>query len=221
MKIVYVILHYMAGKDTIECVESILEATKDSKYITQAVVVDNGSTNDSAEEIKKYFQENRNVVVLQSKKNLGFAKGNNIGFQYAKDFLNADFVVQLNNDTIVNQTDFNEVIVRKFQEEQYFVLGPDIVTADGYHQNPGRKQSWDLKELRIDRLKKRIRIVLSYLHIDFLASRIVTSMKEIYRTDTLQGDVKNTILHGACWIFSPLYIERFDGLYDETFLYME
>ena len=44
---------------------------------------------------------------------------------------------------------------------------------------------------------------------------------EIYRAETLQGDIERTILHGACLIFSPDYIKRFEGLHDETFLYME
>ena len=35
------------------------------------------------------------------------------------------------------------------------------------------------------------------------------------------GDVENTILHGACLIFSHIYINQFDGLCDKTFLYME
>ena len=42
MNIVYVILHYMAGKDTIECAESILESSKNSEHKVTVVIVDNG-----------------------------------------------------------------------------------------------------------------------------------------------------------------------------------
>lgn len=221
MKIAYVILHYMAGKDTIECVKSILTATHESKHETIVVVVDNGSTNNSYTDIQSVFADNDKVTVLHSDENLGFARGNNIGFRYAKQQCKADFIVQLNNDTIVSQKDFNEVLVRKFEEIRYFILGPDIVTADGFHQNPGSKQSWGMKELILYRFKKRVRIALSYLHLDSLVSNAIESIKDVYRSETLRGDVENTILHGACYIFSPLFIKNFDGMCDETFLYWE
>ena len=71
------------------------------------------------------------------------------------------------------------------------------------------------------RIKRRIRNVLTYFGLDRAVSKIVESGKEIYRKQTLQGDVEHTILHGACWIFSPAFISRFDGLCPDTFLYME
>lgn len=221
MTVAYVILHYLAGKDTLECAASILEETAASTHKTHIVIVDNGSTNDSYGQIRDAYADHPQVTLLHSDENLGFAQGNNLGFRYAKYDLKADFIVMLNNDTVLSQKDFNEVLVRKFKETGYGVLGPDIVTADGYHQNPGSKQSWSLLELWIDRMKKRVRIALSYLRMDAAVSRTITSVKEVYRTETLDEDVFHTILHGACLIFSPIYIEQFDGLHDETFLYME
>lgn len=210
MNISYVILHYMAGQDTVECINSILNSTENSSHKTTIVVVDNGSQNDSF----SYTKENVNsekVIFLHSDENLGFAKGNNLGFKYAKYQLEADFIVMLNNDTILKQKDFNEVLVDKFEQNKYGVLGPDIVTKEGYHQNPGKKQSWGTSELFRFRCKKRIQYVLG------------KSGKEnvSYSKETLQGDVKDTILHGACLIFSPIFIKKFDGINEDTFLYME
>ncbi|MGN0374883.1 MAG: glycosyltransferase, partial [Butyrivibrio sp.] len=219
MNIVYVILHYMAGNDTVECAESILKSSSASVHNISVVIVDNGSTNDSWGLLENKFENNNQVVLLHSDVNLGFAKGNNIGFQYAKYQLRADFIVMLNNDTVLSQTDFNEVLVRKYKEKEYYVLGPDIITADGYHQNPGDKQSWSLNELRLFRLKKHIKIMVS--HLSGKSSDSLNAPKDEYRADALKEDVKNTILHGACWIFSPLYIQKFEGICDETFLYME
>lgn len=221
MTVAYVILHYLAGKDTMECAASILEATAASAHKTHIVIVDNGSTNGSYAEICAVYAEHPQVTLLHSDENLGFARGNNLGFRYAKYDLKADFIVMLNNDTILSQKDFNEVLVRKFEETGYGVLGPDIVTADGYHQNPGSKQSWSLKELWVDRMKKRVRIALSYMCLDAVISQAITSVKEVYRAEKLEEEVYHTILHGACFVFSTAYIEQFDGLHDETFLYME
>lgn len=219
MNIVYLILHYLAGNDTIECVDSIMKATEKSEHNTHIIVVDNGSTNDSFQRIQNAYSNNTKVTLIHSEKNLGFAKGNNLGYIYAKKNLHADFIVQLNNDTILDQTDFNEVLVKKYNEKKYYVLGPDIVAADGYHQNPGCKQSWSIWDLLYFRLKKRIQILLSILGVKKYSEK--TAKYSGYTEETLLGDVDNTILHGACLIFSPLYLKRFNGLCDKTFLYWE
>lgn len=222
MKVSYVILHYLATVDTIECVESILNNVLPyTEHEIEVVVVDNGSPNNSYQILKEKFSNKEVVHLINSENNLGFAKGNNLGFRYAKNQLHSDFIILMNNDTIINQNNFTEVLVNKYREKKYYVLGPDIIAADGFHQNPGSKQSWELNALRVFRLKKRIRLALSYLHLDKLTTKAIEGVKEIYRANTLQGDVENTILHGACLIFSPDYVKRFEGLYPKTFLYME
>ena len=218
MKIAYVILHYMAGKDTIECALSVLKATEKSIHQTLIVIVDNGSTNNSYEEIRQKFSSFNNVICLHSDENCGFARGNNLGFQYAKKEYHADFIVQLNNDTIINQTDFNEVLVRKYEEKRYSVLGPDIVTLDRCHQNPGKQVKWTKKKLFLFRLKKRIQYALAHFEI---FDAVLKLNEGSYSKVQTKGDILNTYLHGACYIFSPDYIMRFDGMYEKTFLYME
>jgi GT2 family glycosyltransferase len=59
------------------------------------IVVDNGSTNDSVERIRTAYPE---VVLLESKVNLGFAGGNNIGIRYAIA-RGTEYLWLLNNDT--------------------------------------------------------------------------------------------------------------------------
>ncbi|KAF5082674.1 Glycosyl transferase family 2 [anaerobic digester metagenome] len=221
MKIAYVVLHYLGAKDTIECVESIMNNIKSETHESLVVIVDNGSPNGSFVKLEAAFKDFSTVKLIKSEENMGFSKGNNLGYQYAKYRLKVDFIVLLNNDTIISQTDFTDIIVRKFEDKKYSVLGPDIMVADGYHQNPVNKQSWNLKELTFFRLKKRIRLLLSYIHLDEVVSKVIDQVKDVYRAETLIGDVENTSLHGACLIFSPQYVERFEGLHDETFLYWE
>ena len=218
MRIAYLILHYMAGKDTIECVHSILEATQNSKHETRIIVVDNGSMNDSFMNIQKEFENNENVTLIQSGKNLGFAKGNNLGFRFAKYEWNADFIVQLNNDTILTQTDFNEVLVEKYKEKEYAVLGPDILTADGYHQNPFPEKNWTVNKLRKERIKQRIKYFIIQIG---LSSFIKNKVRDCDNKIFISKDKTDCCLHGACLIFSQKFINRFEGLYDGTFLYME
>ena len=63
------------------------------------IVVDNGSTDESSEKLKRYMmQDNEHLVCMED--NLGFSGGNNVGIQYAIEN-GAEFICLLNNDTVV------------------------------------------------------------------------------------------------------------------------
>ncbi|MBO8139977.1 MAG: glycosyltransferase family 2 protein [Thermosipho sp. (in: Bacteria)] len=59
-------------------------------------LVDNGSTDNSIEIIKKY-QNKLNIEVIKLEKNFGFAKANNIGINRAMSDKN-EYIITLNND---------------------------------------------------------------------------------------------------------------------------
>lgn len=222
MKFVYVILHYFSANDTISCVNSILDNVSDnkndSKYI---IIVDNNSPNDSFNEVKRALGDKKNIIYIKSEENLGFAKGNNLGFMYAKEKIFPDFIIVINNDTEIHQESFQNVIVEKYERYSFYILGPDIVTLDGFHQNPGEKQSWSKAELREFRIKRRLENFLLHLKLDKIRERLVKPKANIYHKFSIKHDVDNTILHGACLIFSKDYITQFNGFYDKTFMYME
>ena len=96
-KIAIVILNYLNYWDTIECVESALRIDYKDKEI---VIVDNGSSNESFERLNKEFKSNHHIFILQSKKNVGFAKGNNIGIKFSRCQLKADYILVVNNDVV-------------------------------------------------------------------------------------------------------------------------
>lgn len=60
----------------------LLENIKDYQSLEKIVVVDNCSTNDSYEIVKKY--ENEHIHVIKTQANDGIAKGNNLGSEYEK-----------------------------------------------------------------------------------------------------------------------------------------
>ena len=71
MSFSYVILHYKNIKDTVKCIESLLEtAGRDSKLI----VVDNGSNDNSGIELKDKYSGSEQVEVLLLPENLGFPR---------------------------------------------------------------------------------------------------------------------------------------------------
>jgi len=97
MKKIYVIVLNWNGKeDTIECISS-LSKQKNSRY--NIVLVDNSSTDGSANEVQKTFP---NVIVIRNKQNLGYAGGMNVGIKYALT-KKADYVLILNNDVILDE----------------------------------------------------------------------------------------------------------------------
>ncbi|MCD8100237.1 MAG: glycosyltransferase [Oscillospiraceae bacterium] len=217
-RVVFVILHYLAGKDTVECIESIKRNIEyNNKYI---VVVDNASNNGSCEMIQEKYEGDTEIVVIKNEENLGFAKGNNVGFMYAKNILKARFIVLLNNDTIIRQKSFCDLLISKYKERKYYVLGPDIITRDGYHQNPLKHRNWTLGKLKLFKIKAQIRLLDRKLLA--IGPRLLKKKQKVTAAKTApSGDCTSVRLHGSCLIFSPDYIKKFDGLNPGTFLYME
>lgn len=220
MKIVYVILHYNTIKDTIECVNSIVHTQKKGTF--EIVIVDNKSPNGSGNELlKKYSMENYIHIILNDE-NAGFARGNNIGFSYAKYKLTADFIVMINNDILLLQDSFQTDIVEEYKKNHYAVLGPLIITPQGESDaNPGNNNLPSLKSLYSYQVRLYVLLFLNYLYLDglykFIKKRITKS--NIRRPSKIH--IENIQLHGCCWIFSPTFIKLFNGINDQTFLYRE
>lgn len=98
-----VILNYNTKEITLECLQSIFTGKR--KNSIEVWVVDNGSKDGSSEAIKKEFPQ---VFLLRNKKNLGFAKGNNIALK--KVYQKADAILFLNSDTRVKEKSLYRLI---------------------------------------------------------------------------------------------------------------
>lgn len=89
-----VILNYNVKDLLFNCLESIFRS-KGKLDLWQIIVVDNASSDDSVEMVKKKFPE---VEIVANKVNSGFAAGNNSAIPLIK----APVVLFLNPDTIIN-----------------------------------------------------------------------------------------------------------------------
>ncbi|MEM4483276.1 MAG: glycosyltransferase family 2 protein [Candidatus Methanomethylicia archaeon] len=74
------------------------------------------------------YEVNKRIILIRNKKNYGFAKGNNIGIKFALEVLNPEFVLLLNNDTVVSEDFLNELV--KFAKEGAEIVGPKIYYYD-------------------------------------------------------------------------------------------
>ena len=88
----------------------------------EVIVVDNGSLNDPTAAFKKALPA---VKVIVSEKNLGFAGGNNLGIEVAR----GDFLLFINNDTVVEHSLIENLLVR-FNDKKVGVASPKICYYD-------------------------------------------------------------------------------------------
>lgn len=213
----FVILHYNNLKDTRECIRSLEKYMVDKNV--NVVVVDNGSPQEKATVLKKEFASPQ-IYFIDSKENLGFAKGNNLGYKFAKDQLNADIIILTNSDTVYSQENFVENL-KKHYKKGFDVAGPKIVgmnknTKYKYNQNPLPVHFKNINDLKSRIFKLRVLYALSFIGLDTVAQNIFSKkMKETTNQD------KDFQLHGSCLIFSRNYLRNFDGLYSGTFMYGE
>src|SRR3989344_9688954 len=98
MKISIVVLNYNGIIDTLACLTSI-EKLDPQNAIIETIVVDNASTDDTPQKIKKKFPH---ITLLINAENLGFAEGNNVGIRFALK-QGSDFILVLNNDTVLER----------------------------------------------------------------------------------------------------------------------
>ena len=101
--IVFVILNYRIYKETINCISSIVKNLDTQNY--HIVVVDNYSENKSGERLREKYKNNSKVSIFISESNCGFARGNNIGIEYAQKY-EPKYIYCINNDTLIDQKDF-------------------------------------------------------------------------------------------------------------------
>ena len=90
-------------------------------------VVDNDSTDGSADWIQSHFPE---VTLLRSAENLGFSKANNLGFLRAMD-KGYDYVYLLNQDAWLEEGALEKLVAAAQAHPEYAVLSP-LQFQDGY-----------------------------------------------------------------------------------------
>jgi GT2 family glycosyltransferase len=131
-----IILNWNGLEDTIECLESLKKITYPNYEV---IVVDNASSGNDVEVLRGRYQDY--IRIIQNEKNYGFAKGNNIGIRYALDE-GADYVLVLNNDTVVAPTFLDELVSCCRKEQKIGAVGPKLY----HYDNPARVQLPELYE---------------------------------------------------------------------------
>lgn len=190
-----VLVNYNGYELTINCLESLKRAKGKKKIY----IVDNASTDDSVRHLKKYIdKENCEAIVLiESDTNRGFAGGNNLAIRQAMEE-GMDYIILLNNDTVVKQ-DFIEFLLEPFAQYQ-----DCYATVSKIYYESNRNMIW-------------------YAGGDFSyrTGRVVHfryGEQEDGRQETIQ---KVTFATGCCLCLSKACIQEIGLLCEEYFLYDE
>lgn len=128
-KLISVILvTYNGYEDTLACIQSIFRSDPSINY--NIVIIDNDSPNKSADyisawlskknqpahstyneyRVETYVIENRDITLIRSTNNGGFAFGNNLGISYSQEKFSPDFIWLLNNDTVIKSNAISELL---------------------------------------------------------------------------------------------------------------
>ena len=215
-KIGTVVLNFRTFQDTLDCVASL----KQQSYHKHAiVVVENGSGNESAKVLHEAFDDDPVVTLIVSERNLGFAKGNNLGIRHAHEKLNCEYVFVLNSDTIVPDGVFKEIV--KVDCTEIGAISPTVMNINGIPQPPSENSDDILA--RIDYLR------FGLYRAKILSLPIIRNLYGAYSRIKHQKTLENTfpkaygkyVLQGCSYFLTPTFFQYYTQLYPETFLYWE
>ncbi len=184
-----ILVNYNGYEDTVECVKSILKCNYSAYHI---ILVDNASKD--RELLKKDQFLNESCDILYSDVNNGFSEGNNIGIEASKKY-NPDYVLLLNNDTIVKD-DFLDKLVNAAEKDE-----KAMIVTGGINYYYDQNEPW-------------------YNHGSYHKTTGYTTMvkKDISH---YQNPYSVTYSTGCLMLIRFTFIEKYGLLSDDFFLYSE
>lgn len=204
-----VVLNYKNYKETIQCVNSILTQKDIEIHIA---IVDNGSNNGSFKKLTDEFSNAKGISVIKNEDNLGYAKGNNVGIDYLRKN-GLDFIVVCNSDVTFS----NERIIYTMSESDDNSIGvmiPIIKNLDGTIEMRAQYRS-KFFPLRMLKELKRMQCI---------SENTVSSKKRIpVKMELLNPGIQKDyfVITGSVFALTPSFFKHYNGLFPETFLYVE
>lgn len=195
MKLSILIVNWNTRDLVISCINSILENAPDFDY--EIIVVDNYSQDGSADALVNLFGHDKKIRVIQSLRNLGFAKGNNLAY----DNSSGEYILLLNPDTEVRPEALQSLVEYLESHPTAGVVGPQLRNPDGTLQPSVRRFPGIWSSM----------IVFSGLHRFLRPHRYL--MDDFSYEET--ADVDQVM--GAALLTRRSIIKEFGGFLDEKF----
>lgn len=217
----FVVLNYNNYKDTIACVESILQITHREDY--RIVVVDNASPNISFDVLQSHFSEYEKVSLVLSKNNDGYSAGNNIGIRVLLGMGIEQVIIATNDTELISKNILEEF--SKLNLSDVGIIGADILTAEGSHQNPTLYRPTFLYCLNMHLYEPMVwlRACIYRLLPSVESNRRSSTVKKIESLS--EGGVWSAssvyMLHGSFLCLTKSYLNKVGLLDENVFMYGE
>ena len=174
-KVYIVLLNFNSYEDTSDCLSSI----RDCSYKNLSVIViDNASKDDSLHRLREQFDE---CIFIESKNNLGFAGGCNLGLKYALEN-GCDYALLLNNDTVVKPDFVEHLIEIAEQKDNVGLVGGKIYfhgSSDRVWDAGGKAKLWKGQCTRIVPEKSNISIINEERKVDFVTGCLMLIPRQV------------------------------------------
>lgn len=202
-KLSIVILNYNTKKLLAGCLKSLERVKREVSF--EIIVCDNGSKDGSGDYVKKNYP---NVKLVENGENLGFAKGNN----KARPFVDSEYVLFLNSDTIVHKNTLKETVDYLDKDEKVGAITCKILLPDGRMDKDARRAfitPWiGLVHifLKMDRLFPKSKIFAKYWYG-------YISPDETHEIDALQGAyflTRKKLLDKVGWFDEDYFLDAED-----------
>jgi len=125
-----IIVNWNTAELLVQCLESLGVASK--RLSVETIVVDNASTDNSCDAVKKDFPS---VRLMECNTNLGFSKANNLGIRAAA----GQYICLINSDVVLSESCLDRMYEYMDQHSRIGILGPKVLNADGTLQGSIRQ----------------------------------------------------------------------------------
>lgn len=110
---------------TADCLKSIYRSLENNSSF-EVIVLDNASTDGSAEMLKNLEKQHDNLHVIISAENIGFGRGNNKAVQAAK----GEYILLLNSDTLVLDKAVEKLLRFAREHKHAHFVGAKLLNGD-------------------------------------------------------------------------------------------
>lgn len=203
-KLSVIILSFNTRDYTLQCLQSIAEQNMDPKEKElEVIVADNGSTDGSLQAIRNRFPW---VKIIENKKNIGFAAGNNRAIEKA----HGKIILLLNSDTLVFSDSFEKMIEFMGKTKDAGAATARLELPDGALDlacHRGFPTPWNALTyfLRLEKLLPNVRIFSGY-------HQTWKNFAEVHEVDAISG---------ACFFIRKKVVEEVGLLDERYFMYAE
>lgn len=206
-RIGFVILTWNSQKVIARCIDSI-SALDSEQILSQVVIVDNGSSDDTKKIIKEkqiQYTQKLDLSLIELEQNYGTTISRNKGIVELKNRnVKPDYLCVLDSDTQVNTKSLIRLIDELENNPRCGIIGPRMHDSNGVYQRSGRQ---------IPTLTEKF---LKVLPVKVLQEKGKT--KEASIQDSGFGCVKVGYLMSACWMMRMCLTDEI-GLLDERIFY--